>query len=243
MAGPFWGTQEKWCLAAADFITFTDAELDQYAVDSRTGKQSGDQRPAMPTRLDDWLNRVKRQTDIWSLVYGREWRGVREHAAKTLSNWHCEAPHKWPLQVLMDVWEELHWRFFEELKGELRKIKTASGRETMTLTDLKFYALMPDEHGQPPLQLPRTFDLNFPGGWFLTEVLPRIERRQERILWKLTWEGPNKHRSAGQPAGGGPGPEPKIGLKTLLGPKLSSDETNRAKDRAPMNKPCCVGGI
>lgn len=122
---------------------------------------------------------------------------MREHAAQVLGEWHLGAPHKWPLQILCEVWEELHWRFVEELKGELRKIKSMSGRETMTLSDLRFYALMPDEHGQPPLQLPRTFDLHHPDGWSSSEVLPRIERRQERMLWKLTWEGRRKVEDPG----------------------------------------------
>ena len=187
LAGPFWGTQEAFALSAADFVACSDAELDNFAMESRIGKPIKDQRPAMPTRYEEWLNRVKRQNDIWALVYGKEWKPVRDHAADLLGMWHTQAPHKWPLQVIIDVWEELHWKFVEELKGELRKVKALAGRETMQLSDLKFYALMPDEQGNPPLQLPRTFDLNHPDGWFSTEVLPRIERRQERLLWKLTY--------------------------------------------------------
>jgi hypothetical protein len=240
LAGPYWGTQEKFSLSAADFLPCTDAELDQYAIDARTGKQASDQRPAVPTRYEDWANRVQRQNAVWALVYGKEWSGVRSHAAELLGTWHLQAPHKWPLQVLADVWEELHWRFLEELKGELRKIKSQAGRETMSLTDLKFYALMPNESGEPPLQLPRTFNLNHPEGWFLTEVLPRIERRQERLLWKLTWEGGGKARGPGHAAGGaggaGQGQDDKVSLKALLGPKLTAEETARAKDRAPTDK-------
>lgn len=236
LAGPFWGTQEKYALSAADFLPCTDAELDQHAVESRTGKQQNEQRPPGPTRYEDWANRVKRQTDVWCLVYGKEWRAAREHAAQVLGEWHLGAPHRWPLQVLCEVWEELHWRFVEELKTELRKIKGLSGRESMTLADLKFYALMPDERGAPPLQLPRTFDLHHPDGWFVSEVLPRIERRQERMLWKLTWEGAAKSRGPSQTAGGDGKPDDKVTLRTLLGPKLTTEESNRARDRAPTTK-------
>ena len=245
LAGPYWGTQEKYALSAADFLGCTDAELDQFAVESRTGKQAVDQRPAGPTRYEDWASRVQRQTDVWALVYGAEWRGVREHAARTLGEWHQAAPHKWPLQVLRDIWEELHWRFCEELKNELRKIKRLAGRETLTLQDLKFYALTPDESGNPPLELPRTFDVNYPEGWFVTEVLPRIERRQERMLWRMTWEGGPKGRVQGQQAGGQDGAEEKQGgpavedrptVKALWGPKLTPEETSRAKDRAPVDR-------
>ena len=256
LAGPFWGTQEKYALSAADFVACSDAELDQYTMEVRTGKQQAEQRPPMPTRYEDWLSRVKRQNDIWALVYGAEWRGVREHAAQVLGEWHLGSPHKWPIQVVCEVWEELHWRFVEELKDELRKIKKLSGRESMTLQDLKFYALMPDEEGNPALSLPRTFDLHHPAGWFVTEVLPRIERRQERMLWKMTWEGPTKQRVSGQPAGGGDhvggqgslkdsGIE-KPTLKSLWGPKLTPEEVSRAKERAPTDregKLLCWGNI
>lgn len=236
LAGPFWGIQEAFALSAADFVACSDAELDNFALESRTGKPIKDQRPAMPTRFDEWLNRVKRQNDIWSLVYGKEWKPVRDHAADLLGMWHTQAPHKWPLQVIIDVWEELHWKFVEELKGELRKIKALAGRETMQLSDLKFYALMPDEQGNPPLQLPKTFDLNHPDGWFSTEVLPRIDRRQERLLWKLTWEGSAKQRGSGAAAGGGPpasSSDGQLTLKNLFGPKMTAEETNKAKERAP----------
>ena len=234
LAGPYWGTQEKYALSASDFVPCTDAELDQFAIESRTGKAMSEQRPPMPARCGDWLSR---EADVWALVYGAEWRAVRDHAANTLGEGHLETPHKWPLQVLCEVWEELHWS--EELKGELRKIKKLAGRETMTLQDLKFYALMPDSEGQPPLQLPTTFDLKNPTGWFATEVLPRIERRQERMLWKLTWEGGGKHRVQGQLAGGESSTASKDErppIRSLLGPKLTPEETNRAKDRAPVDR-------
>ena len=50
LSGPYWGTQEKYALSASDFVPCTDAELDQYAVESRTGKQKEEQRPPTPTR-------------------------------------------------------------------------------------------------------------------------------------------------------------------------------------------------
>ena len=132
-----------------------------------------------------------------------------ERTVTLLGEWHVGAPLKWPLQVIV-VWEELHWRFFEELKEE--------HRPRVTLGILKFYALMPDELGNPPLQLPRTLDLRFPEGWFMSEVMPRIERR-ERMLWKMTWEGPSKVRAQGQPAGGdgGGGRDDQPTTKNLFG--------------------------
>lgn len=81
LAGGFWGTRERHCLGAAEFITYTDAELDAFSSEARNSKGGGDQRPAQPQRLDEWLVRVKRQTDVWCLIYGAEWRQVRTNGA------------------------------------------------------------------------------------------------------------------------------------------------------------------
>lgn len=43
LAGPYWGAQDRHCLGAADFIHYSDAELDAFSTD-RTGKQTGDQK-------------------------------------------------------------------------------------------------------------------------------------------------------------------------------------------------------
>lgn len=69
---------------------------------------------------------------------------------------------------------------------------------------------------------------------------PRIERRQERALWRLTWGG-DKKQAAGLHAGGEKwnDEEPRGGGKpaaSLLGPKLTQEEVNKAKDRAPVGK-------
>ena len=128
----FWGTHEKHCLGASEFITFTDAELDAFSSEARGSRGAGDARPPMPQRLDEWLVRVKRQTDVWCLVYGAEWRAVRSNAMEKLAEWYLASPHRWPLTVIMDIWEELHWRLIEEVKiVRLLKKETTTGRRSL----------------------------------------------------------------------------------------------------------------
>jgi hypothetical protein len=100
----------------------------------------------------------------------------------------------------MDAWEELHWRFLEEVKELIRALKKVAKRESMSQQEMKFYALLPGPDGRAWLSLPNTFDIKNLEGWFKTELEPRIERRQERTLWRLTWDGGRRDR--GQPAGG-----------------------------------------
>ena len=78
---------------------------------------------------------------MWCLVYGAEWKEVREHALETLAEWHQECPHKWPLNVVMDAWEELRWRFLEEVKELIRALKKVAKRESMSQQEMKFYCM------------------------------------------------------------------------------------------------------
>eukprot|EP00435_Cladocopium_sp_Y103_P012460 s1027_g3.t1 len=240
IAGPYWGTNEKFALSASDFLSFTDAELDQFASENKGSKGPLDQRPPLPVRFDEWVARVRRQTDVWCLVYGEEWRTVRTSALDLLSQWHLAYPHRWPLAIIMDLWEELAWRLMEDFKDILRKLKKEIGRETLTLNELRFHALLPGPDGQAWLQMPTTFDLERPDSWFQTEVIPRIERKQERLLWNLTWQnGGRREKPQGQapPTAGASVPDgEKPTLKSLWGPKLTAEEVNRAKERAPLDK-------
>ena len=240
LAGPYWGVNDKYALSASDFVGYTDAELDQFASEVRGGKGAAEQRPPAPTRFDEWVARVRRQNDVWALVYGAEWKPVRNSALELLSEWHLSSPHKWPLNVVMDLWEELHWRCIEDFKVIIRDLKREIGRETLTLNEIKFHALMPGPDGNAWLVMPSTFDIERPGSWFQDEVLPRIERKQDRLLWNMTWQGGPKRDRPTQgppPTAGGDGQDhEKPTIKALWGPKLSPEEVNRAKDRAPLDK-------
>ena len=241
IAGAYWGGHERYTLTASDFIAYTDAELDDYAMEARNPKSTGETRPSPPVRFDDWLGRARRSVDVWCLCYGEEWRHVKTTALDLLAAWHQAHPHRWPMEVVVNLWEELHWRFGNELKGILRQLKKEAGRETMTLAEIKFYALLPGPEGRAWLNLPSTFDLERPGGWFQEEILPRIERKQDRLLWNLTWQGgPRKDRKITQVGSleerSGGSSEEKPTLRSLWGPKLSPEEVARAKERAPLDK-------
>eukprot|EP00971_Amphidinium_carterae_P303401 6028659-Amphidinium_carterae.1 len=55
-----------------------------------------------------------------------------------------------------------------------------SGKEQLRRDELREFALTPDHTGSTWLQLPKTFLLDDPDGWFRVTVLPRISRQQQR---------------------------------------------------------------
>ena len=217
LAGPYWGAHEKHTLSAADLIHYSDAELDAFTLEKQA-KSSSEQRPAQPTRIEDCESRVRRQNEIWKLVYGSEWGEVREFALGTMEA-HTSGHSMWLWMYGRSFTggSLRSWRMFCELW------RRRPG-ERPCLQEIRFYALLPGPDGQAWLSLPTTFDVTNPEGWFKTELEPRIARKQDRTLWRLTWEGgrPRGQGPAAGAGGGAPGVE-KDQKPRLLGPKLSQE--------------------
>ena len=53
--------------------------------------------------------------------------------------------HRYPIIWVFGVWQELNWRWWEELKVEFRSLMREMQTETPTKEELKFYALSPAE--------------------------------------------------------------------------------------------------
>ena len=189
LAGGYWGgrTEEKagpYDLLVTDFVPTTAQELDEFIVP--TDDHVGD-RPKVPAVWEDWLKRARRAAAIWALVYGEEWREPLMNLVTDLEKLADEHPTVFPQRELRNLMAELMWRFWEELRETLRRLKQEIGRDQVKRSDLIAYALMPDGNGGAWLKMPDVFELRSPSGWFRTAVLPRIERKQQRAVWGLTW--------------------------------------------------------
>jgi len=255
LAGGYWGGRtlqgaEKHCLTASDFTAHTAQELDEFTVPS---DDAAEQRPRPPATWDDWLRRVKRAIGIWALVYGEEWRPQLTACIDGLERLGDEHPTIFPREALKDIWEELAWRFWEELKEVLRRLKQHIGRDNVRRQELILYALTPDEQGHAWLRMPPTFDLNHSEGWFRQSILPRIERRQQRVMWDLAWKGakgaPAGGRAAGEEerAGGGAAPPTAPPKKVYpAGKLLTPAEVKEANEHKPVDaqgRPLCWAAL
>ena len=156
-----------------------------------------------------------------------------------LERLHDDHPTVFPKPIIQDTWEELHWRFWEELKEVMRALKREVGRDSLRRSDIILFALTPGADGTAWLKLPATFSLDSTAGWFRASILPRIERKHQRALWDLTWKTP---KPAAPPRAGGEGPSgPRM---YPVGKKLGPHESRLSTEHAPMGPegtPICWG--
>ena len=89
-------------------------------------------RPAKPTTLSDWRRHATNEIIAWGLIYGAEHRRERELARDRLEQCHDRDPHQYPFHWLTATWEELWWRWWEELKDTLRSMQVDIGTGALT---------------------------------------------------------------------------------------------------------------
>ena len=160
-----------------------------------------------------------------------------------LERLHDDHPTVFPQPIIQDTWEELHWRFWEELKEVMRALKREAGRDSLRRSDIILLALAQSTDGTAWLKLPATFSLESTAGWFRASILPRIERKHQRALWELTWKAPkgDQTRGPGARAGGDGPPEPRV---YPAGKKLGPHESKLSTEHAPLGPegtPICWG--
>ncbi|CAL1147366.1 unnamed protein product [Cladocopium goreaui] len=161
----------------------------------------------------------------------------------------------------MSVWEELWARFTEELRALDRRARREMQDESPSFDRLRFFATSPGENGEPWLRLPQTFDLQAPGEYFQTDIVPRQQRMLDRACWSMALKrpspltggragaedigGPDKAQPSApnprNPRAGGKGSAPGANTAAkepapLLGNALTSKEAGRSMDHRPKDK-------
>ena len=102
-----------------------------------------------------------------------------------------------------DAWEELKWQFVQELLDIDRRVLLTIRDESHTMERIWFFCNAPGADGYPWLQLPRTVQLDEPGGYFLSEIWDRRLEDVNRFCWK-----------------GGFSPAPRLTRARLCGPRV-----------------------
>jgi len=129
--------------------------------------------------------------ETFCLIYGQEHGWERKKARDELIRQHESNARQYPLQAMMTLWEELHWRWWEELHATQREFMADMGVDHTTKDDLKFYGMAQNSTGGTKFQFPTTFQLSNPDAYYSTVVLKRVERRYDNAMWDIV----NKYHS------------------------------------------------
>ena len=85
---------------------------------------------------------------------------------------------------VQDAWEELHARWWEELRWQVKKVQRYCNKEHLRKEDFIFAALTPTPEGPPLLALPATFEVGDPAGYYQTVIVGRLERTADNAYWE-----------------------------------------------------------
>jgi hypothetical protein len=162
-------TMPEWSLSAADFWPATQEVFDDF-VPSADHKR--EKRPRYPQTMAQWAKCADNEIRAFALVYGSDHAAERLEVRQRLERLHEENHHEWPREEVWVLWEELTWRWWEEIWHQYRILLKEMSTDTVTRNDLKFYALAPG----PRFRFPGTWDLDEPSGYFQLVVLPRRQR-------------------------------------------------------------------
>ena len=80
---------------------------------------------------------------------------------------HEREPHRWPLTIVFDEYEEMQWAWCEAWRAEYRRLRLRSPAGVVVTEEMLLeMAASRDEHGQRLLR-PPTFDKDDPEGHYL----------------------------------------------------------------------------
>lgn len=173
-------------LGAADFPTATEESFDQY-ITPTPGHMEG--KPRDIVDIHRWRRGALNQSKMFAAFYGLWHYNERAEAIETLYQLAEDHSDLWPTKTIIALWEELTWRYQEEIRMIVRRVleyaRRVGGGDVIRKDHFKYVALLPRSDGQPWLQFPTTFRLSDENAYFLKQVMPRLRRALERKQYNL----------------------------------------------------------
>ena len=112
-------------------------------------------------------------------------------------------PTKYPLNDLMDEYEECEWRWSESWRDVLWVIKRHLGEGVPpTRAQILEVAAATDSSGRPIGRIP-PFDMDSPDGYYQKCIVPRRARAMERARYEAAHDFRRKHMTPHAPSGDG----------------------------------------
>ncbi|CAK0902505.1 unnamed protein product, partial [Prorocentrum cordatum] len=246
LAGLYFGARDQHSLlphylSVADFPKHSQEEHDNHVVPQDDRLEA---RPRAPATLAQWVKQAQNHARCFALIYGWEHYQERADAIEKLEKLAEEDSDVFPRERIYGWFEELNWRWREDLKDVHRQLLRISGKEWLRKEQLEFMALTPDSDGNPLLRMPTCFKLDLEDAWFRKTILPHLERQHSRTLWRLTHKAlkaPGDARGAGAEPGAEGSPRRAYPAGKRLPPREAAESVTHAPIDEVAKKPYCWG--
>ncbi|CAK0808579.1 unnamed protein product [Prorocentrum cordatum] len=188
IAGGFWGGRDlermaKWPLGASDFPRTTREEFERFIPHSDPTHM--EKRPAWTKILAVWTDQAHRSITTFCLFYGQDHERERRDALRRLVQLNLDDPNQWTEGDLFAIWEELHWDWWDGIRLIVQRALHDLRNQNPTEEEFRLH-LLEGPGGQPRFQMPLSFQLDHPNGFFRARVVSRKFWEQRSALSALS---------------------------------------------------------
>ncbi len=82
--------------------------------------------------MAQWAKCADNEVRAFALVYGDEHAAERYAVRRRLEQWNEDNHHEWPREEVWPLWEEMSWRWWEEIKHCYRILLREMGTDSIT---------------------------------------------------------------------------------------------------------------
>ena len=228
-----WGGRDKedeHVLAESDFVAWTPRDFDKYIAPSTWTLES---KSKSSQHAETWRTNAVNMARMFSALYGAEYLDERVKCIEHLRQMHLSYPHKYPLGFVKNTWGTLNVRWVQDLKAMTDTLRLYAKVERPTFQQLQAVGMtVVTSTGETLYRRPDTFDMTSPTGYFVSEILRKLNDGKELKDWAYYHSGSGTH------------PSRVSGLNTdnvdqehpsLPGPNLTPAERRVAGSKGPVN--------
>ena len=127
---------------------------------------------------------------MFSALYGAEYRGERAQRIEHLRHMQLSYPHKYPLGFVKHAWGTLNVRWVQDLKAMTDTLRLYAKVERPTSQQLQAVGMtVVTSTGETLYRRPDTFDMTSPTGYFVSEILRKLNDDKELKDWAYYHSG------------------------------------------------------
>ena len=222
--------EEDCVLCESDFVAWTPNDFDKYTAPATW---SLGPKPKSSHHVETWRTNAINMARMFCALYGAEYLSERIECIEHLRQMHLSCPHKYPLGFVKNAWGTLNVRWVRDLKAMADTLRLHARVERPTFQQLQAVGMtIVEATGSTLYRRPDTFNVHDPWGYFVSEILRKLNDDKELKDWAHYHSANRTHpsRVSGPALDASPSD-----LSTLPGPTLTPSERRLAGAKGPTN--------